>query len=158
MTGSRRVVLAILAVALGACGGDNEPATPQAAGTTSVAATLQEWSVLPSQTSVPAGSVTFQVQNKGPKHEHEFVVFKTDLAPNSLPTNADGSVNETGTGVQASGEIEEFAVGATQSKTLTLSAGKYVLVCNVIEEEAMSDMGGIKAHYKLGMFAALTVN
>lgn len=160
MTGSRRVIFAILtasALAMGACGGDNEPTTPQASGTTSVAVTLQEWGVLPAQASAPAGSVTFQAQNNGPKHEHELVVFKTDLAANTLPTKVDGSVDEAGAGVQALGEIEQFAVGTSQSKTFTLSAGKYVLFCNVVEAEATPEMAGIKAHYKLGMFAGFTV-
>jgi uncharacterized cupredoxin-like copper-binding protein len=161
VTGSRRVIIAILTVSalgMGACGGDDGTTAPQAAGTTSVAVTLQEWAVLPAQASAPAGSVTFQAENKGPKHEHEFVVFKTDLAANALPTKADGSVDEAGAGVQALGEIEEFDVGATQSKTFTLTAGKYVLFCNVVEDEAMAETGGIKAHYKLGMFTAFTVN
>jgi hypothetical protein len=119
---------------------------------------LKEWSVAPSQASASAGSITFQVTNTGPAHKHELVVAKTDIAPQSLPTKADGSVNEEGAGVQALGEIEEFAVGGPQTKAFTMSAGKYVLFCNVVEDPPTADMAGIKAHYKLGMFAAFTVS
>ena len=50
--------------------------------------------------SAPAGEVTFNVTNKGPEDVHEFVVFETDLAPDALPTVADGSVDEEGEGVE----------------------------------------------------------
>jgi uncharacterized cupredoxin-like copper-binding protein len=150
--------LGVLVLAAGACGGGEEktPKTSSPAAS-SVGVTLQEWAVLPAKASVPAGSVTFQVENKGPKHKHEFVVVKTDLVANALPTKADGSVNEEGAGVSALGEIEEFAVGGPQTKTFTMSPGKYVLFCNVVEETPTAEMGGIKAHYKLGMSAAFTV-
>jgi hypothetical protein len=74
-----------------------------------------------------------------------------------LPTKADGSVDESGAGVQAMGEIAEFAVGTTQSKTFTFSTGKYVLFCNVLETEAIPGVPDIKSHYKLGMRTAFSV-
>jgi uncharacterized cupredoxin-like copper-binding protein len=153
-------VLAVATVALTGCG-NNEP-KPSGGGSNTpgggtVAVTLQEWAVLPAQATIAAGKVTFNVKNNGPKHEHEFVVFKTDLDPGSLPKKADGSVDEEGAGVQALGEIEPFAVSKTQPKEFNLAAGKYVLFCNVVETEAMPDMGGIKSHYQLGMRTAFTV-
>jgi hypothetical protein len=155
------VCLAVAALCVGtACGGDET--TPQTGGTSPpgaaggpVNATVKEWSVLlrtGDADNVKAGSITFEVFNEGPTHKHEFVVVKTDLAPNALPTKADGSVDETGAGIQVIGEVEEFDVGKTESTTLTLAAGKYVLFCNVVEEEAMADMGDNRAHYKMGMF------
>jgi uncharacterized cupredoxin-like copper-binding protein len=152
------VALAVATLVLTACGGGNEPSGGSGSpAATNVAVTLQEWAVVPAQTSAPAGKITFNVENKGPTHEHEFVVFKTDLDPGSLPAKADGSVDENGAGVQAMGEIEEFAVGSSQVKEFQLAAGKYVLFCNLVEEHAMPDMGGIPSHYKLGMRTAFTV-
>ena len=43
------------------------------------------------QTSVASGDVTFHITNEG-SSTHEFVVFKTDLAPDKLPTK-NGVVN-----------------------------------------------------------------
>lgn len=125
--------------------------------TSTVAVTLQEYAVLPAQASAPAGTVTFAVENKGPKHNHELVVVRTDLAPESLPTKADGSVDETGAGIaQALGEIEELAPNKTESKAFELQAGKYVLFCNLVEaHDGMADMPMV--HYKLGMRTAFTV-
>ena len=151
---------AVLAVVtFGACGGDGEePPSAGGGGTTSIGVTLREWSVAPAQASAPAGAITFSATNQGPAHKHELVVLKTDLAPQSLPTKADGSVDEAAAGIQSLGEIAEFAVGAPQSKTFTLAAGKYILLCNVVEDPPTADMAGIKAHYKLGMFAAFTAS
>jgi uncharacterized cupredoxin-like copper-binding protein len=154
------VALSLAALVLGACGGDNEPSSsgsPSTGGTSSVAVTLQEWAVIPASASTAAGKVTFNVTNSGKKHEHEFVVFKTDLDAGSLPAKADGSVNEDAAGLTNLGEIEELGLGKTESKTFDLTAGKYVLICNIVEDPPMEDMGGIKAHYKLGMRVAFTV-
>jgi hypothetical protein len=117
-----------------------------------VAVTLQEFSVLPAPASAPAGQVTFQAKNTGPKDPHELVVIKTDLQPGALPTTPEGGVDEEGAGVEALGEIEEFKVGETRSKAFELTAGSYVLICNVVGEE-----GKTEAHYKLGMRTAFTV-
>lgn len=159
----RRLILACLAIAslvLSACGGD-DGTTPQTGGTSPgpggtapVDVTVKEWSLLAQTGDLDrsAGTITFNVTNEGPKHKHEFVVIKTDLAGSALPTKPDGSVDESGAGIEVIGEIEEFDVGQTKSMSFTLTAGKYLFICNVVEEEAMADMGGIKAHYKLGMF------
>jgi uncharacterized cupredoxin-like copper-binding protein len=127
--------------------------SPSAAGST-VKVTLQEWAVVPASTSAPAGSTTFDVTNNGPADPHEFVVFKTDLDHRSLPTKDDGSVDEEGAGVELIGEIEEFEVGATMSQTFDLTAGKYVFICNLVEEED----GQTESHYQQGMSIAFTVS
>jgi len=147
------VALCALALVLVACGNDKGTTQTNAS---SVAVSLQEWSVLPSPGSVAAGKVTFNVSNKG-KHEHEFVVIKTDLDLTALPVSADGSINEDGTGFTAVGEIEDIAAGANPSTSFTLAAGKYVLFCNIVEDEALPDMAGTKSHYKLGMRTGFTV-
>ena len=161
MRSRRRLALvagALAVLALGACGNDKEPsAEPSGGEKKQVDVTVKEWSVAPAEASAAAGEIKFEVMNLGPDHKHELVVAKTDLAPNALPTKADGSVNEDGTGITVIGEIEEFPVGEDAEKEFDLTAGKYVLFCNVVEAESMPDMGGKKSHYSLGMFAAFTV-
>jgi uncharacterized cupredoxin-like copper-binding protein len=116
-----------------------------------IAVTLQEYAVIPSPAQAPAGDITFDATNEGPDDVHEFVVFATDLAPDALPTLEDGSVDETGEGVELQGEIEDIAVGDTQSVTMDLTAGNYVLICNIYEEAEQ------ESHYQEGMRVAFTV-
>ncbi len=139
--------LAVIALAVGAC---SPAATATPASPTKVDVTLQEWAVVPSTTTIKAGEVTFNAKNDGPDDAHELVVIKTDLGPLALPTGADGKVDEEGAGVQVIGEIEEFAVGASASGTFDLAAGKYLLICNVVDAEG-------DAHYGKGMTIAITV-
>lgn len=120
-------------------------------GGSTVAVTLQEFAIGATPATMPAGSVTFEATNEGPEDEHELVVIRTDLAPSELPTNADGSVDEEGEGVEALDEIEEFAVGETQSLTLDLEAGSYVLICNIYTAEEQ------ESHYQEGMRLGFTV-
>jgi len=134
--------LAIALVAT-ACSGDEGGGT--------VAITLQEFAIAASPSSIAAGEVTFEAENIGPADLHEVVVIRTDLAPDALPTNADGSVDEGGEGVEAINEIEEFPVGETQSMTLNLEAGSYVLICNIYDADEQ------EAHYQEGMRLAFTV-
>lgn len=136
-------VFSVVLLGLSACGG----------GGTTVGVTVQEFAVLPADSSAPAGEVTFEVENTGPDDPHEFVVIRTDLAPDALPTAEDGSVDEGGEGIEVLGEIEEFPVGQTESRTFDMEAGTYVLICNIVEEEN----GTIEAHYSLGMRAPFVV-
>jgi len=128
--------VAALALVSAGCSGDEE---------TTVDVTVQEFAVIPAESSAPAGDVTDDT--------HEFVVFKTDLAPDALPTAADGSVDEEGEGVELIDEIEDIAVGDTPTLTVTLDAGSYVFICNIVEEEG----GETIAHYQQGMRVAFTV-
>ena len=112
---------------------------------TPVAATVKDFAVAASPASVPAGAVTFTVTNDGPS-THEFVVFKTDLAPDGLPLTAEGdTVDEEGEGLEAVDEIEDIEAGTSPTLTVDLDAGSYVLICN------------ITGHYDAGMHTALTV-
>lgn len=113
--------------------------------------TVQEFAVIPAAASAPAGDVTFNVTNDGPDDVHEFVVFQTDLAPDALPTNEDGSVDEEGEGVEHIDEIEDIAVGDTQSLSVNLQAGNYVLICNIYDEAEQ------ESHYQEGMRVGFTV-
>jgi uncharacterized cupredoxin-like copper-binding protein len=120
------------------------------AGSTAVAVTLQEWAVVPSLTTIPAGSVTFTAKNVGTE-PHEMVVLKTDLGLLELPTGSDGKVPEEGPNLEAIGEVSELAAGASGSVTLDLAAGHYLLICNIVDADGT-------AHYGKGMTTALTVN
>jgi uncharacterized cupredoxin-like copper-binding protein len=149
--------LAALALTVAACGGDSnkENATQQgsASSTSStVNVSLSEWSIVPDKASVLAGRVTFNARNdsKG-DHEHEMVVVRTDLDPSALPV-AEGEVDENQ--IQVIGEIEGIAPGATGSVTLDLQPGKYVLICNLVEQGAD---GNVDRHYQFGMRTAFEV-
>ncbi|HEU0073911.1 MAG TPA: hypothetical protein VFS30_07850 [Dehalococcoidia bacterium] len=168
----RVLVLVLLVMAGGfliACGGDDdeEPAVEdgQMEGmehmaepgvvsakpddATQVDVRLQEWAIAPGQPSVAAGKVYFLVENAGPDHPHEFVLIRTDLGPLDLPFEADKVPEDQ---VDLVDEIEEFAPHSSASLTVELEAGKYLLICNITEDDP--DIG---SHYKKGMVAAFTV-
>jgi uncharacterized cupredoxin-like copper-binding protein len=79
------------------------------------------------------------------------VILRTDLAPDALPTDDTGAVSEDGEGIEVVDEIEDIAVGANQSVTAALAAGKYVLLCNIYSADEN------EAHYQMGMRTAFTV-
>jgi uncharacterized cupredoxin-like copper-binding protein len=116
-----------------------------------VAVTLQEFAVIPAPGSIGAGEVSFDVTNEGPDDTHEFVVFKSDLAPDALPTGEDGSVDEEGEGLELIDEIEDMAVGDAETLTVSLDAGNYVLICIYDADEQES-------HYQEGMRVGFTVD
>lgn len=167
------------ALLLAACGGEDRPAvdviddggTSSASGSVSSSGTgsasagevsakptnaqqvdvvLREWTVTPQVTTVKAGDVYFLADNQGPEDAHELVIVKTDLAPDKLPVDK-GKVPENK--VTVIDEIEAFAAKSKASKTVKLSAGTYVLLCNIAEVED----GEIESHYELGMRAAFRV-
>jgi uncharacterized cupredoxin-like copper-binding protein len=131
--------------------GQSAAAQSAAAGGTTVNVTLAEFSVAPDKTEVPAGSVTFQVTNNGPDDVHEFVVIKTDLDAGSLPTDSTGAVDESAGDMEVIDEIEDIAVGSSETLTVDLEAGSYVLICNIYDADEQ------EAHYSEGMRAAFTV-
>ena len=115
---------------------------------TNVAVSLSEYTVIPTPSSAFAGTISFDVTNYGTV-EHEFLVVRTDLAPGSLPTNADLSYEEDGPGTTLVDEIPGIPVGQSASLVLDLPAGHYVLLCNEV-------VGGM-SHYHMGMHAAFTL-
>jgi uncharacterized cupredoxin-like copper-binding protein len=119
-------------------------------GATRVDVRLGEWSVEPSAASVTAGQVYFLVENAGPDDPHEFVVIRTDEAPDALPV-VEGRVPEDE--VDIVDEIEPFAPNSSASITLDLEPGNYVFICNVAEVEE----GELESHYQLGMRVAFEV-
>jgi uncharacterized cupredoxin-like copper-binding protein len=128
------VIAAAAALVLPACSSDKG----------GVDVTESDFKVVPAETSASAGELTFNITNDA-EQTHEFVIFKTDLAPDALPTDADGDVDEEGEGVEHIDEIEDITGGSTQSLTVTLDAGNYVFICN------------LPGHYRQGMNTAFTV-
>jgi hypothetical protein len=53
-------------------------------------------------------------------------------------------VDETGEGVTLQDEIEDIEVGDTQTLTVDLAAGSYVLICNIYDKAEK------EAHYQQG--------
>ena len=109
--------------------------------------TESDFKITLDKTSASAGKVTFNVTNNGPS-THEFVIFKTNLPQDQLPTKKENGavvVNETGPGVQHIDEIPGINKGDTKSLTVNLKPGKYVIICN------------LPTHYQLGMHVPFTV-
>lgn len=138
-------VLAVTLLALSACGDEGEGGE--------VDVVLKEWSVEPSVDTLPEGPVTFNTDNEGPDEDHELVIIKTDFAPEELPTNDDGSVDEDASGLDVKGTVRDIEPGDDNSGVYTLGPGKYVLVCNRVSDVDGQDT----AHYAKGMYAAFTV-
>ena len=106
---------------------------------------LDDFRVRRDTAAVPAGMVRFQLLNNGPS-THEFIVVRTDRAPDKLPLQPDGlTVDEEGPGVAAVDEAEGLDIADRRTLTLGLAAGHYVLFCNM------------EGHYLGGMHAAFTV-
>src|SRR5512132_1422641 len=85
--GTAGVALVAVLVLLGsACGGGGGIKTTQ-----------KDFSITLDQTSAKSGEVSFDIHNEGPS-THEFVVFETDLAPDKLPVDSSGAVDESGQG------------------------------------------------------------
>ncbi|MEO8458069.1 MAG: hypothetical protein ABI559_09675 [Chloroflexota bacterium] len=130
------------------------PATSASSATgTTVDVKVQEWSINPTVKTATAGEITFNVKNIGPSQKHEFVVLQTDLTAAQLPKKADGTVDEEGAGITSPGEIADIAVGGSDSKTLTLTPGHYLFICNLIDDNA----GTQELHYTEGMHTDFTV-
>jgi len=160
-TGLLTIVLALGAVA---CSDDDDDGgggstTPDATEPVSetpgatVSVTLAEYTISPDPAAVAPGPVTFTASNIGGT-VHELVVFKTDLAPEALPTADDGSVNEAGEGVVLIGEVEDVEAGAEGEFSVDLEAGAYALICNVVQD---NEDGTTTIHYAEGMYVPFTV-
>lgn len=142
------VVLGLAGLFAVACGGGSSGGTSggtaakaTSAGGTTVTAGLKEFAIELDTKTAKAGAVTFKATNKGTT-PHELMVIKSELAPDKLPIK-DAKADETGLTVL--GEVAEMASGKTDSKTFEMTAGKYLVICN------------IPAHYQAGMTIAFTV-
>ncbi len=111
----------------------------------SITATESDFTIHLSASHVATGPFALVATNRGPS-AHELVVFRTSLAPDKLPLDADGNI------IENSPELVKVAdsgasVPPGKSRTLytVLTPGNYVFVCN------------LPGHYRLGMRAALVV-
>jgi uncharacterized cupredoxin-like copper-binding protein len=124
VTGLALLVIAGSVAALTAMGGNSKAS--------SLRIMLKEMSVSAAK-SVPAGKVTFRIQNAG-ESEHEFVVLRWN--GKRLPIrHFKAQENED----DVVGEAEDIGPGKTVRLTLNLAPGKYLLLCN------------FAGHYQLGM-------
>jgi uncharacterized cupredoxin-like copper-binding protein len=157
-----KTILALVSVSgvLAGCGGSDtttdskSPATttttaPATESTPSVTTPLRvvmsDFAFAPKAATVAAGSITLTAPNTG-KAPHELVLVKFAGDPQKLPAKPDGSADEGAISpASLPGEVEQTAPGATGRLTVTLPAGRYVMLCNV------------PGHYKAGMYGTLTV-
>ncbi len=142
-----KVVTAALLLSAGtvACGDDASSSEPKA---TKITVTLKEWEFVPTAASAPAGMITLEVVNQG-KEVHELVLFKTDLAPEEMPVDEEGAVDERGAGLELIDEVEDVKPGETKSFMVDLAPGNYVMACNVVENG--------ERHFMNKMYKAFTV-
>lgn len=122
-------------------------------GVSTANATEKEWQITLDNANFKAGNITIKVTNDGDK-EHEFVIRKTDLKADSLPTNSDGEVVEDDSRLSEVGdpsEIESVPAGSSdKSITLNLQPGHYVIFCNIHDQDLL--------HYQKGMHVDFTVS
>jgi hypothetical protein len=115
--------------------------------------TLREFNITLDRSSAPRGTVIFRVTNAGSEH-HEFLVIRTNRAPNALPTEDNGSYKENGPGTQLLDEIDGLDPGQTKELSIDLAEGNHVLICNMVEIEPD---GTEESHYANGMHTAFRV-
>ncbi|MEX2373621.1 MAG: hypothetical protein WD800_07455 [Dehalococcoidia bacterium] len=88
---------------------------------------LTEFAIDPSASSASAGDVTFEATNDGAL-PHELIVIRTDLGPTELPMDG-AQADLDADGVEVVDETDEFDAGTSESLTVNLDAGSYVLTC-----------------------------
>jgi uncharacterized cupredoxin-like copper-binding protein len=136
------LVLAALAVAVPLTVARRQEPPPRG---TPVNLELEDFKIQEDAAVVPAGTVSFRILNQGPT-THEYIVVRTDRAPDKLPLQRDGlTVNEEAPGIDLLDEAEGLDIDDRQTLVLDLAAGHYVMYCN------------LEGHYLGGMHAALTV-
>jgi hypothetical protein len=119
------------------------PTDPPATG--AVDGQEKEWQITLGAETHVAGSITFNLTNKGTIN-HEFVVIKTDKTGDQLVSEIDPATNRLNEDTLVSmGEQGEYAPGSPGGVTLDLLPGHYVVMCN------------IAGHYKNGMHADFEV-
>jgi uncharacterized cupredoxin-like copper-binding protein len=123
-------------VGLGAAAcGDDDDQTP------TLNVELFDWGIKLNPGTAPAGNVRVKAKNTG-STEHEVVFIRTDLPEDKLPV-VDNKVDENQ--VELVAEVEKLPAGKSETATLELPPGRYVVICN------------IATHYGLGMHRVLQV-
>jgi hypothetical protein len=153
------LVTALLVVAAAACGGGiSTRSVPRRAGQFR----LDEWSITADRPTLRTGRQTITAANVG-HHTHELVIVKAADAA-SLPTMADGSVDETRLERVKVGEIADVPAGTSRHKTMQLTPGAYVAFCNIVDDMGKGNgmmgqtgHGMQQVHFSLGMHTNFTV-
>jgi uncharacterized cupredoxin-like copper-binding protein len=152
-------LIAVAAILIAGCGGGDDGTTTTteneseaaAAGDGGGGATLEikmgDFFFAPSNATAKAGETTIEAPNEG-SVEHELVLFKTNMDPAKLPTEASGGVDEEKMDevAEEGGEVPDVEAGETKSGKFKLTPGKYVMFCN------------LPGHYAQGMYGTLTVS
>ncbi len=123
---------------------------PHSADTT-VAVTLDEFSVAPEVPNAPAGTIAFETTNEGDE-PHELVVARG--RPDDIRL-VDGAPDEDALGDDLIGEIEKYPAGESCSGAFELAAGDYVLFCALVETE---EDGTVESHFAKGMVTTFSVD
>lgn len=132
------------ALALSACGDSGEGGE--------VKVTLSEWGITTDKESLPEGPIELTIENIG-EREHELVIVSTDVPADDLPTKEDGSFDEDGADVDVKHEVEEIGDGDRTGRTYQLDPGKYVFLCNIVEDIDGEEV----SHFASGMAVAFKV-
>lgn len=93
--------------------------------------------------TVPAGDVVFKVTNSSKELVHEMLVFKYVEGQVFPYDESRGKINEDAAG--SLGEVSETEPSKSGELKISLTPGKYVVLCN------------IPGHFANGMWAVLTV-
>ena len=137
----RSMLSAILAVALTLLASCSS-AAEQLPTDVQVTVELKEYAITVTPATFAAGTIKFGVRNAGTM-EHEFEIIKTDLTVDKLVVDVGaGKAKEDGLVKQ----IQSILPSKVATTTANLTAGSYVIICNVA------------GHYQLGMRAAFKVN
>jgi uncharacterized cupredoxin-like copper-binding protein len=127
-------------------GGTGETVAAGGGAGTTLTIKMGDFFFAPKDATAQAGATTIEAPNEG-SVEHELVLFKTNMDPAKLPTEASGEVNEEKMDevAEEGGEVPDVEAGVTKSGKFHLTPGKYVMFCN------------LPGHYAQGMYGTLTV-
>lgn len=125
-------------------GGGGGADGPHSGTAHNIAVGLSNWKVTPSASEAPAGTVTFAATHLEEAHAHDGAGATHDLA--ILQEAADGTYSLVA-------RTPEIPMGATELLTVSLTAGDYLLACDIVEEAG----GETIAHMQEGMTAEFRV-
>lgn len=165
------IILAAIAslVVVSACGTGGKESATLGSGTNTFG--LSEYAIAAPTNDLEAGRISLTANNVGGE-EHELVIVRAaDVT--SLPTKADGSVDESALPDSAKvGEIEHVAAQTKKTESFELTPGHYVAFCNIVDSMMrsstsmmngkspmgdMHDSGMGHVHFALGMSVAFSV-
>ena len=137
-----------LAVAVSACGGEEEPATEAEAPPGEITVVADEYSFEGIPETVPAGETTFSFENQG---DEKHMMIVAEILPGSTFDEAIEAQGRKGTAREV-GVIEPTPPGETSPAKLTseLTPGNYGALCPLKNKQG-------KFHYDLGQKVEFTV-